>query len=115
MTTEEDPDLLTVLSNDGLHGSQVGGVHHERDSLSLSDFHDSLEHQGVVVARRQCSYRHHLAKRRTASSQHAVCFKAVLEVFLSNFHNCTSQMRGRRSTIFLSFHFDPQPATEVTW
>lgn len=69
MTTEEDPDLLTVLSNDGLHGSHVGGVHHERDSLSLSDFHDSLEHHGVVVARRQGSYRHHLVKRRTTCSQ----------------------------------------------
>lgn len=68
-STEEDPDLLTVLSNDGLHGSHVGGVHHERDSLSLSDFHDSLEHHGVVVARRQGSYRHHLVKRRTTGSQ----------------------------------------------
>lgn len=68
-STEEDPDLLTVLSNDGLHSSHVGGVHHERDSLSLSDFHDSLEHHGVVVARRQGSYRHHLVKRRTTGSQ----------------------------------------------
>lgn len=24
-------------------------------------------------------------------------------------------MRGQRSTIFLSIHFDPQPATKVTW
>lgn len=51
MTTEEDADLLTVLSNNGLHGSHVGGVHHERDGLSFSDLHDSLEDQGVVVAR----------------------------------------------------------------
>lgn len=56
-------DLLAVLCDDGLHGSHVGGLHHECDSLSLSNLHHSLEHHGIVVARRQRSYRHHLDKR----------------------------------------------------
>lgn len=42
--------LLAVLGDDGLYCAHVGGFHHERDSLSLSDLHDSLEHHGVVVA-----------------------------------------------------------------
>lgn len=61
--------LLAVLGDDGLHGCHVGGLHHERDRLSLSDLHDSLEHHGVVVARRQCRYCHHLNKRGSTSSQ----------------------------------------------
>ncbi|TNN82690.1 hypothetical protein EYF80_007208 [Liparis tanakae] len=53
--------LLVVLGDDGLHGAHAGGFHHERDSLSLPYLHHPLEQPGVVVARRQCSYRHHLA------------------------------------------------------
>lgn len=86
MTTEEDTDLLTVLSNNGLHGSHVGGVHHERDGLSLSDLHDSLEHQRVVVAGGQCRYRHHLDKRRTTCSQEDIIlfFFLVLHLYHQN-------------------------------
>lgn len=47
---KKQADLLTVLGDDGLHCSHVGGLHHERDSLSLSDLHHSLEHHGIVVA-----------------------------------------------------------------
>lgn len=49
-TTQKHTHLLAVLGDDGLHSSHVGGLHHECDSLSLSDFYYSLEHHGVVVA-----------------------------------------------------------------
>lgn len=91
MTTEEDTDLLTVLSDNALHGPHVGGVHHERDSLSLSDLHDPLEHQGVVVARRQCGYRHHLVKKGITCSQKDIISKLFIFSF---FPICVTQIRG---------------------
>lgn len=67
--SQKHTHLLAVLGDDGLHGRHVGGFHHECDSLSLSDLHYSLEHHGVVVACRQCSYCHHLVNRGLTGSQ----------------------------------------------
>ena len=61
--TRRHTHLLVVLGDDGLHGSHVGGLHHERDRLPLPDLHHSLEQPGVVVASRQSSYCHHLIRR----------------------------------------------------
>lgn len=104
VTTEEDTHLLAVLSNNGLHGSHVGGVHHERDGLSLSDLHDSLEHQGVVVARGECSYRHHLLKRRITCSQEGVIAKLAL--FLSFPFFAFVSLRLQNIFFFTSVHKD---------